>query len=173
MSARAKKVPALAPTAMPVLAVGSHADGSVPTIESMRLLGAKQAGVWVNNIEEMRDLSPLMPWRDNCRDEIRDELDGLAERHDLLGVWSRAFDDKVDEELAALCGTISDSRDDIDCAIAVIRDLLRLAINEGVRFEPAGNIANAPLHAATRYLDDIAKSAAFIDDQIAEKGGAA
>lgn len=155
-------------------AIGSLTDepGSrAPTVESMCFRAAKQAQEWNDNVAGLRDVAPLLDWRDNCRDEIRDELDGLAERHDLLGAWSRAFDDTVGEEIAALRGTISDGRDIIDCAIAVIRDLLRLAINEGVRFEGAGNIANAPLRAAQRYLDDIAKSAAFIDGWTRDNGG--
>ena len=54
---------------------------------------------------------------------------------------------------AALGGSISDAADGIQCATNVMRDLLRLAIQELER--TTGTRADAAIRAAERYVGDI------------------
>lgn len=161
-------------------AIGSLSDEpgtQKPTLQSVSFRAAQSAAAWNRNDEDLRTTTTLLQWRDNCRDEIRDEIlakiEGCGAQDPLLTAWEKTFDGATGGELAELRSTISDRRENIDCAIEMMHDLLHLAINEGVLFEPEGNIANAPLRAAMRYLDDIAKSVAFIDGWTVAEGGAA
>lgn len=148
-----------------------------PTLQIVSFRAAQSAAVWNRNDEDLRATTTLLQWRDNCRDEIRNEIlaeiEGSHGQDLLLNAWAKTFDCATGGKLAALRSTISDSRDEIGCAAAVARDLLRLAIDAGIQFEPQGNRANAAIRAAMRYLDDIAKSAAFIDGWTVAEGGAA
>lgn len=161
----------------PIGSLRDESGAQKPTLESVRRHATKAAASWNNNDADLRETTLLLEWRDNCRDEIRNEIlaeiEGSHGQDLLLNAWAKTFDGATGGELAKLRSTISDGRDDIDCAIEVIRDLLCLAINEGVRFEDAGNIANAPLRAAMRYLDDIGTAVDFIDGWTMTEGGAA
>ena len=161
----------------PVEAPSDEPGSERPTLESVRLHATKAAAIWNSNEDDLRATTTLLEWRDNCRDEIRDEIlteiEGSITQDPLLSAWAETFDGATGGELAALRSRASDGRDDVDCSVDTACDLLRLAIGEGIRFEPQGNRANAAIRAAMRYLDDIGKVMGFIDGQIPADGGAA
>lgn len=161
-------------------AIGSLSDEpgtQKTTLQSVSFRAAQSAAAWNRNDEDLRATTTLLQWRDNCRDEIRDEIraeiQGCGAQDPLLAAWEETFDGATAEELAALRRKVNETREFIDCAIEMVRDLVRLAISEGVKFEGAGNMANAPLQAALRYIDDIEEFADFIDGWTVAEGGAA
>lgn len=146
-----------------------------PTLESVIFRATKAAAVWNRNEDDLRATTTLLQWRDNCRDEIRDEIlteiTGVTANDMLLNAWTNTFDDATDDELAALRATVSGERCNVDCAVTIACELLFLAINEGIRFEPEGNRANTLIRAAMRYLDDIGEFVNFIDGWTVADGG--
>lgn len=65
--------------------------------------------------------------------------------------------------------SVGDIADDIDCSIGILRDLMRLAIQECQKTP----LAEAAIRAANRYVDDIAKlNQGLHNRQMALKGGA-
>ena len=160
----------------PIRLLSDEPGSERPTLESVRLHATKAAAIWNSNEDDLRATTTLLEWRDNCRDEIRDEIladiDGSASHDRLLATWAETFDGATGGELAALRSTVSDGRDEVNCAVDTAAHLLRLAIDEGIQFEPAGNRANSAIRAATRYLDDIRKAMDFIDGWTMADGGA-
>lgn len=79
---------------------------------------------------------------------------------------------KADSGITALCNSVTEAADAIQCTTSMVRDLLRLAIGE------VGSIpdtrAGAAIRAAERYLGDIEKAAEELDaaQQVARIGGA-
>lgn len=158
-------------------ALSEQSASEPPTPESVRLHATKAAAVWNSNEDDLRATTTLLEWRDNCRDEIRDEIlveiEGTASHDRLLAAWADTFDGATGVELTALRAAVSESRDEVDCAVDTAAHLLRLAIDEGIQFEPAGNRANSAIRAAMRYLDDIGRAVDLIDGWTMADGGAA
>ncbi|MBA5686961.1 hypothetical protein [Rugamonas apoptosis] len=133
------------------------------TVASMSSSALSQAAAWNDNEADLRNVSSLMAWRDSCRDEVRDVLEGSAlnhsEREKLLAAWVTTFDGEV--------YGVSDAADDIECAIETANDLLRLALDRLPGVADSG--ANAAIRGAKRFIDDIGA----IARQLHATGGAA
>lgn len=161
----------------PIGSLSDEPGTQKPTLQSASFRAAQSAATWNRNDEDLRATTTLLQWRDNCRDEIRDEIlaeiEGCGAQDALLAAWEKTFDCATGGELAGLRSTVSEARGEVDCAVEVARDLLRLAIDAGIQFDSQGNRANAAIRAAMRYLEDIGKAMHFIDGWTVAEGGAA
>lgn len=140
-----------------------NAKVSATTIGELRALALSQAAAWNTNEAGLRDNGNLMSWRDNCRDDVRDNMgvDGKTLDGELLRAWVSAFDGAVYDA--------SDLADDIQCKIEVVNDLLRLALDQLVSLPDCR--ADAAIRGARRFIDDI-KAIAERLHQVGETGGA-
>jgi|SRR5471032_309017 len=146
--------------------MNARTNATAPSIESLRELALSQAAAWNNNEAGLRDNWNLMGWRDNCRDDVRDGMgvEGKRISNELLAAWVSTFDGEV--------FGVSDAVDDIECAIATVNDLLRLALD--ALQNDTETHAGSAIRGAKRFIDDIGEVAARLTDLTGfGKGGAA
>lgn len=115
------------------------------TVDSVRAMALRRAAAWNENQDQLRDNAPLTSWRDNCRDEVRDDVAGTEGAAAVLSSWEQAFD-------GAIYG-VSDAADDIECAVVTVNDLLRLALDQLA--DVTNTRADAAIRGAKRFVDDI------------------
>ncbi len=90
--------------------------------EQLRARALRQAEAWTTNADGLRETTLLNEWRDNCRDEIFDELLGdyaTSDRDTLLAAWSKAFDGATMKQKLLINGFEPVSVEDIDGIVAV------------------------------------------------------
>ncbi len=143
------------------------------TPESVRLHATKAAAIWNSNEDDLHATTTLLEWRDNCRDEIRDEIlaeiEGTTSHDRLLAAWAKTFDGAT----RGLLDTIEDASTDIFLATTSIHDLAALALAEcsleGARVGKAKTL----LYALLRCVEDINELIAWIRRDAAAQGAAA
>lgn len=125
-----------------------NARFSPSAADELRARALQQAELWNSNADNLRTNMPLMEWRDNCRDEIRDQLSDVklpaAEADKRLAAWSETFDNATQKRKVLINGFEPISAADIDDAItmahpqveamaAIFRSVARLCMERDVQ----------------------------------------
>lgn len=91
--------------------------------DELRARALQQAECWNSNADNLRTNMPLLEWRDNCRDEIRDQLSDVklpaGEADKRLAAWSETFDNATQKRKVLINGFEPISAADIEDAIEI------------------------------------------------------
>lgn len=157
----------------PIGSLSDEPDTQKPTLESVRFRATASAASWNSNEEDLRATTTLLQWRDNCRDEIRDDvlakIEGCGAQDPLLAAWEKTFDGAT----SGLLDTIADATTDIGIATTSMRDLAALALAECSLEDARAGKAKTLLYALLRCVEDINDLTAWIRRDAAAQGGAA